>query len=146
VGVGGTAPAGYSGTPLAKKLGLKEGHSLLLTGAPAGWSVPDMPSGVRVARGRSTSARVGEADIVIAFFTTAARMRDDAPSLAERLPRGSSLWVAWPRRAGGHRSDITDDLLREVLLPVGVVDIKVAAIDENWSGVRFVWRRANRAG
>jgi len=54
--------------------------------------------------------------------------------------------VAWPRRAGGHRSDITDNLLREVLLPVGVVDIKVAALDEDWSGVRFVWRKANRAG
>ena len=146
MGVGGTASAGYSGTPLAKKLGLKEGHSLLLVGAPAGWSVPDMPSGVRVARGRSTSSRVGEADIIIAFFGSAARLRGDAPSLAERLQRGSSLWVAWPRRAGGHQSDITDNLLREVLLPVGVVDIKVAALDEDWSGVRFVWRRATRAG
>ena len=146
MGVGGTASSGYSGTPLARKLGLKEGHSLLLVGAPAGWSVPDVPSGVSVSRGRSTSARVGGADIVIVFFGTAARLRDDAPSLAERLPRGSSLWVAWPRRAGGHQSDITDNLLREVLLPVGVVDVKVAALDEDWSGVRFVWRKANRNG
>ncbi|HET6915432.1 MAG TPA: hypothetical protein VFH56_05020 [Acidimicrobiales bacterium] len=146
MGVGGTVSAGYSGTPLAKKLGLKEGHALLLVGAPAGWSVPDMPAGVRVARGRPTSARVVESDIIIAFFGRAARLRKDAAAIAERLPRGSSLWVAWPRRAGGHQSDITDNLLREVLLPVGVVDIKVAALDEDWSGVRFVWRKANRTG
>ena len=146
MGVDGTVSAGYSGTPLARKLGLKEGHALLLVGAPAGWSVPDMPAGVRVSRGRSTSERVAEADIIIAFFGRAARLRSDAPSVAERLPRTSSLWVAWPRRAGGHRSDITDNLLREVLLPVGVVDIKVAALDEDWSGVRFVWRKINRTG
>lgn len=134
--------AGYSGTPLAKKLGLKEGHALLLVGAPAGWGVPDLPAGVRVLRARPAGARVGEADVVIAFFERASRLLHDGPVLAGRLSRRSALWVAWPRRAGGHESDITENLLREVLLPVGVVDVKVAAVDENWSGLKFLWRKS----
>ena len=65
-------------------------------------------------------------------------------SPTHQLGADSSLWVAWPRRAGGHQSDLTDQVLREVLLPVGVVDVKVAALDGDWSGLKFVWRRANR--
>lgn len=144
MGVGGTEQAGYSGTPLARKLGLKEGHALLLVGAPADWAVPDMPGGVTVRRSGPAGPHIKQADVVIAFFGRAAGLRAAAPKLVERLPKESSLWVAWPRRAGGHQSDITDNLLREVLLPFGVVDIKVAALDADWSGARFVWRRSNR--
>jgi hypothetical protein len=137
--------AGYSGTPLAKKLGIKEGHSLLLLGAPAGWHVPDLPSGVDVRR-RSGSPRQEDlgAEIVIAFYATAARLGRAGPGIARRLGIQSALWVAWPRRAGGHESDLTDQLLRDVLLPVGVVDVKVAALDQDWSGLKFVWRREHR--
>ena len=66
------------------------------------------------------------------------------PALAERIFPAGSLWIAWPRRAGGHRSDITENGLRDHALPLGIVDIKVAAIDEDWSGLKFMWRRENR--
>ena len=66
------------------------------------------------------------------------------PPLVGNLPKRSALWVAWPRKAGGHVSDINDNLVREVLLPTGVVDVKVAAIDADWSGLKFVWRKENR--
>ena len=65
-------------------------------------------------------------------------------SLVESLPKSSALWVAWPRKAGGHVSDVEENLLREVLLPTGVVDVKVAALDVDWSGLKFVWRKENR--
>ena len=141
-----TGQPGYSGTPLATKLGVKEAHTLLLIGAPAGWYVPDLPDGVEV-RQRSKSLRAGdpEADIVIAFCVSAARFGETGPDLARGLGVNSALWVAWPRRAGGHESDMTDQWLRDVLLPVGVVDVKVAVLDQDWSGLKFVWRRENRA-
>ena len=66
------------------------------------------------------------------------------PSLVESLPKPGALWVAWPRKAGGHVSDVDENLLREVLLPTGVVDVKVAALDVDWSGLKFVWRKENR--
>ncbi|MBV8464286.1 MAG: hypothetical protein JO368_13395 [Acidimicrobiales bacterium] len=71
-------------------------------------------------------------------------MRCDTPALAAALGPAAALWVAWPRRAGGHQSDVTDALVRDTLLPVGVVDVKVAAIDADWSGLKFVWRKAAR--
>jgi hypothetical protein len=67
------------------------------------------------------------------------------PGLVKRIYPDGALWVAWPRRAGGHHSDITDNTIREQALPLGVVDVKVAAIDDDWSGIRLVWRLANRA-
>jgi len=138
-----TGQAGYSGTPLAKKLGIKEDHRLLLIGAPPGWAVPDLPPGVDIRRRRSPRAD-DRADVVVAFFADASRFTQAGPGIAQQLGTDSSLWVAWPRRAGGHQSDMTDQLLRDVLLPVGVVDVKVAALDGDWSGLKFVWRRENR--
>lgn len=137
--------AGYSGTPIAKKLGIREGHSLLLISAPDGWEVPDLPAGVQVGRlSRVTRGRPFAADVVIAFFRSAARLRADAPRIVERLASTAALWTAWPRRAGGHESDITDNLIRELLLPAGVVDVKVAALDEDWSSLKLVWRLSQR--
>jgi hypothetical protein len=127
--------AGYSGTPLARKIGIKPGHRLALLNAPARWRIPDLPPDVDVV---DESA---DADVVLAFFRTHAGLAEDAPPLAARLPRGSMLWIAWPRKAGGHRSDIAENDLRELLLPIGVVDVKVAALDNDWSGLKFVWRR-----
>jgi hypothetical protein len=141
-----TGQAGYSGRPLAQKLGLKEGHKLLLVGAPPNWYVPDLPDYVEIRR-RPGALRAGDlkADIMIAFYDSAAQFAETGPGLAQQLAANSSLWVAWPRRAGGHQSDITDQLLRDVLLPIGVVDVKVAALDQDWSGLKFMWRRENRA-
>jgi hypothetical protein len=136
----GPATAGYSGTPLAKKLGIKAGSTLLLAGAAATWEVPDLPDDVTVRRRVAASGQL-RADVVLAFFGTAQRFRERAPGIARRLAPGSSLWVARPRRAGGHVTDLGEQELRDVLLPLGLVDVKVAALDTDWSGLKFVWRR-----
>jgi hypothetical protein len=143
------AEAGYSGTPLAKKLGIKDGVVLALVGAPARWSVPDLPAGVKVRRVRSaptgSTRDTFVADVTVAFCRTSG----DVVALVtavESLPSTGALWVAWPRKAAGHVSDVDENLLREVLLPTGVVDVKVAALDTDWSGLKFVWRKENRRG
>ncbi|HEY2788400.1 MAG TPA: DUF3052 family protein [Gaiellales bacterium] len=130
--------AGYSQTPLAQKLGIKPGARLALDAAPGGWSVPGLPEGVAPADGD------GPADVVVAFFREEAELPERLPALAQRVFPAGSLWVAGPRRAGGHRSDISENGLRDHALPLGIVDTKVAAIDENWSGLKFMWRRENR--
>ena len=139
--------AGYSGTPLAKKLGIKDGGVLALVDAPPSWSVPDLPDGVTVARDTAASRRRGtglaEVDVALVFCRAAADVAA-VPLLMGSLAAGSALWVAWPRKAGGHVSDVDENLLREVLLPTGVVDVKVAALDVDWSGLKFVWRKENR--
>jgi hypothetical protein len=133
--------AGYSGTPLAKKLGLRPGHVLALVGAPAGWEVEGLPEGVLSRRGMR-----GRADVVVAFVRAAVELDTVRSSVVPKLRAEDALWVAWPRRAGGHDGDVTENLLRDVLLPTGLVDVKVAALDANWSGLRFVWRKELRAG
>jgi hypothetical protein len=130
--------AGYSQTPLAQKLGIKPQTRLALDGAPGGWGVPDLPDGV------TAVAAAEPADVVVAFFGHAAELPERLPGLAQRIFPAGALWVAWPRRAGGHESDITENGLRDHALPLGIVDIKVAAIDPDWSGLKFVWRVENR--
>ncbi|MGW4773780.1 DUF3052 domain-containing protein [Nocardia sp. NPDC004278] len=128
--------AGYSGTPLAEKIGIKPGHRVVLCHAPARWRIPDLPPDVAIAAGDPEGA-----DIVLAFYREHADLADEAPQLAARLTPGAMLWIAWPRKAGGHVSDIAENDLRELLLPIGVVDVKVAALDNDWSGLKFVWRK-----
>jgi hypothetical protein len=84
------------------------------------------------------------ADLIVAFFTAASELPDRLPDLSRRIFPAGMLWVAWPRRAGGHTSDITDNTVREHALPLGLVDTKIAAIDADWSGQRLVWRLSNR--
>lgn len=140
-GTSGAGGAGYSGTPLARKLGIKAGHTLHLLHAPEGWSVPELPPSCTVAPGGPQGA-----DVTLAFYGELAVLTAEVPSLAADLADSAILWVTWPRRATGHTSDITDNSLRELLLPLGLVDTKVAAVDEAWSGLKFVRRVANRAG
>src|SRR5437588_5559196 len=132
--------AEYSGTPLVRKLGLKGGHVVVLLDAPAAWSIPSVDLEVEV---RSDLRRTP--DVVIAFVRSTASLKQQAARLIKALPADGSLWVAWPRKAGGHASDITENSLREEFLWSGLVDNKVAALDEDWSGLRFVWRRDQRA-
>lgn len=131
--------AGYSGTPPAKKLGIKEGAALALVAAPDGWGLPDLPEAVT----QRTSLR-GRFDVAVVFVRSAAELRRRAELLARTTSDDASVWIAWPRKAGGHQSDVTEDLLREVLLPTGLVDVKVAAIDDDWSGLKFVRRKELR--
>jgi hypothetical protein len=131
--------AGYSGTPLAKKLGIKEGSVLALVGTPNGWAVPDTPAGVTT----RTSFR-GRFDVALVFVRSASELKRRVASIDGSVNGGAAAWIAWPRKAGGHDSDVTENLLREVLLPTGLVDVKVAAIDNDWSGLKFVRRKELR--
>jgi hypothetical protein len=130
--------AGYSGRPQHAKLGLKQGQRVALDHVPDGWGLADPPDGIEMV-GRPASA-----DVIISFFTVAGTLPQRLPGLARRIHPDGALWVAWPRRAAGHSSDITDNLIRDHALALGIVDVKVAAIDDDWSGLRFVWRKANR--
>lgn len=122
----------------ARKLGLKPGQRVALDDPPAGWAFADPPGGLEMVSGTDA------ADVIVAFFARAADLGPRLPGLAQRIFPGGAVWAAWPRRAGGHTSDITDNVVREYALPLGLVDVKVAAIDEDWSGLRLVWRQENR--
>jgi hypothetical protein len=132
--------AGYSGTPLVRKLGVKAGHAVALLGAPPGWRIEDLPDGVRP----STRTR-GTFDVIVVFFARRAQLERRLPALMGALRANGGLWIAWPRKAAGHESDISENALREIVLPTGLVDVKVAALDEDWSGLKFVWRKELRA-
>lgn len=132
--------AGYSSTPLAAKLGIRGGATVALVAAPPGWEIPELPAEVRVLR----RAR-GPLDVIVAFCRSRSELRRRLPTLARALAPDGGLWIAWPRRAAGHQSDMSEDWLRELILPTGLVDNKVAALGEDWSGLRFVWRRELRA-
>jgi hypothetical protein len=136
-----TTPAGYSGTPLAKKLGIKPEHEVALVDAPDSWSVPDPPPGVHITRDGPAAA--GRFDIVITFVREASALGSLDPLGRQIFPDGA-VWVAWPRKASGHVSDVTENGIRDVALPLGLVDTKVAALDEDWSGLKLVWRKELR--
>jgi hypothetical protein len=134
--------AGYSGTPLPRKLGIKPGHRVLLLRAPDGFE-PDvlgpLPDDVRVAR----TAR-GTADVIVAFFDRRAELERRMPALRERMEPAAGLWIAWPKRSSGVATDLTEDVVRELALANRLVDNKVAALDATWSGLRLVIRLADR--
>jgi hypothetical protein len=129
---------GYPGSPQSRKLGLKPGQRVTLDQPPAGWSLRDAPDGL-LAPGAD-----GAADVIVAFFRAASEIAERLPELARRVFPAGALWAAWPRRAAGHDSDITDNVVRTHALELGLVDVKVAAIDDDWSGLRLVWRAGNR--
>jgi hypothetical protein len=131
--------AGYASTPLLRKLGIKEGHVVALLGEPSGWRIEGLPGTVVLRR----SAR-GPLDVVVAFFSERRRLERRLPALVRALRTDGGLWIAWPRRAAGHSSDISENTLRELVLPTGLVDVKVAALDDDWSALKFVLRRELR--
>ncbi|WP_285901451.1 DUF3052 domain-containing protein [Frankia sp. AiPs1] len=146
----GSALAGradYSGTPLARKLGVKSGHRLVILAAPPGWAVPGLPEGVEPVLLTDLPPDGGgpaAIDMCVAFCRREVDVHAAVTAFAEAIRPAGALWIAWPRRAAGHRSDVSENLIREVALPRGLVDTKVAALDENWSGLKVVWRRERR--
>jgi hypothetical protein len=130
--------SGYSGTPLPKKLGIASGSTVALVGAPAG-VIDGLPDDVTVKR----QAR-GKADVVVAFFTERRELERRIEALGRMIFPAGGLWVAWPKRASGLVTTMDENVVRAVALPLGLVDNKVCAIDETWTGLRVVWRRERR--
>ena len=126
---------GYSATPQVRKLGIKPGHRVALVAAQ-GWTLTEPPDVDLVDD--------GQADVVVAFVRNAAEL-DRVGELGQRIFPGGALWIAWPRKAAGHASDMTENAIRDAALPLGLVDVKVAAIDDDWSGLKLVWRREKRS-
>jgi hypothetical protein len=133
--------AGYSGTPLAKKLGIKEGFRLAFVGAPEGFApgLGPLPAGAEV-----VEAPARPLDLIVGFARSRADLARDFPRLAALLTPAGMLWIAWPKKGSGVATDLTENVVREVGLAAGLVDTKVCAIDEVWSGLRFVVRLRDR--
>ena len=127
---------GYAGTPLPKKLGIKENSVVSLVGAPDGIkdTLGDLPDGVQI----KTSIR-GKSDITLWFITHEAQLDQRIDKMSERAS-GGGLWIIWPKKASGMPSDLTQNVVRQTGLDSGLVDFKIASIDETWSGLRFTIR------
>jgi hypothetical protein len=135
--------AGYSKTPLAQKLGIKAGMKVVALDAPAGyrkWLAP-VPEGVSF----NDKARAGS-DFVHLFVTKPRMLETELKRLRKLLANAGVLWVSWPKKSSGVATDITEDVIRDVCLPLGFVDVKVCAVDETWSGLKLMIRRENRCG
>lgn len=132
---------GYSGTPLAKKLGIKEGYRVRTTGAPADYLklVSPVPPNVTI------SSRLSKGIDMWHFFTKSySELESKLPALMKAIQPDGTIWVSWPKKSSGVPSTVTEDSIREIALPLGLVDVKVCAIDETWSGLKLVVRKELR--
>jgi hypothetical protein len=130
--------AGYSGTPLVKKLGIKPGDTVVVLHAPDGF-VLDLPEGA-VLRNRLS----GHADVAFLFTTDRATLERRIDALGRAVAPDGIIWISWPKKASKVPTDMTEQVVRDVALPLGLVDTKVAAIDDIWSGLKLVWRLTAR--
>jgi hypothetical protein len=135
------ASSGYSGTPLPRKLGIKPGTRLALVGAPADLetALGELPPDVVVRRRAQ-----GPCDVIVAFFTRGVELERRLPALKRALHSDGGLWLAWPKGSSGVQTDLGEGAVRAAGLAAGLVDNKVCAIDETWSGLRFVYRVVDR--
>jgi hypothetical protein len=140
-------PAGYSGTPLAQKLGLKDGQRVLFI------SLPPSLNELRVSRHFHEMAQAGWEtwqdgdpgyDFIHGFTTSRDTLEANAQPLMDTIDRNGTIWISWPKKASKVSTDITEDVIRDVVLPIGLVDVKVAAVDEIWSGLKLVIRKELR--
>jgi hypothetical protein len=140
-------PAGYSGTPLAQKLGLKDGQRVMFI------SLPKELNELRKARHFLEMAQAGWEtwqdgdpgyDVIHAFTARRADLERDGKALMAAIQRDGTVWISWPKKASKVVTDITEDVIRDVLLPVGLVDVKVAAVNDTWSGLKMMIRKELR--
>ena len=133
--------AGYSGTPLAGKLGIREGFRILASGAPSHYRklLKPLPASVRFVSRLDRTTNVAHI-----FTTNRSELSRALSACRKRLDPAAMVWVSWPKKAAGVATDVTEDVVREVALPLGYVDVKVCAIDEVWSGLKLVVRRGLR--
>jgi hypothetical protein len=135
--------AGYSGTPLVQKLGIKPGARVAISGAPKTFAktLGKLPAGVRAVE---LATAKGPFDVLVCFFDAEAAFARALPKLEKALDPSGGLWIGWPKKASGVPTDMTEDVVRKHALPRGLVDNKVCAIDETWSGLRLVVRVERR--
>jgi len=132
--------AGYSGTPLAKKLGIKPGTKLFAVAAPGHYDelLAPLPDDVKRVR------KIDDADLAHYFVTARARLDKELRAALSKLKPDAAIWISWPKKSSKVETDITEDTVRELALPLGLVDIKVCAVDEIWSGLKLVIRKQLR--
>ena len=133
--------AGYSGTPLAKKIGIKEGTRIALVNAPKDFQFPpkDLPANVEFLKQSAKSL-----DIILFFVTTERALAKDLSKLAARLTANGMIWIAWPKKSSGVGTDLSFERVQRIGLDAGLVDVKICAVDDTWSGLKFVYRLKDR--
>jgi hypothetical protein len=133
--------AGYSGTPLVQKLGIKPGFSIAAVGAPKDYRalVPGLPEDLALRTERASGL-----DLIHLFVTARSELARRLPTLKDRIKPDGTIWVSWPKKASKVATDMTEDAVRAVALPLGLVDVKVCAVDDVWSGLKLVWRKEHR--
>jgi hypothetical protein len=134
--------AGYSGTPLVKKLGIKAAYRMGFVNAPGGFKkeLGALPSGVKV----STHSLPKPLDLIIFFTDSQQKLKSSFSDLARKLTENGMLWVAWPKKASGVATDLSENIVQQIGLDAGLVDVKVCAINDTWSGLKFVYRLKDR--
>jgi hypothetical protein len=133
--------AGYSGTPLPQKLGIKPGIIVVVIDAPDNYRklLGQIPSGVNFA-----TRPVGNTKFIHLFVKERRALQTQLQSLRQKIAEDAAVWVSWPKKSSGVPTDVTEDVIRAVALPIGFVDIKVCAVDDTWSGLKLMIRRENR--
>jgi hypothetical protein len=136
-----SATAGYSGTPLAKKLGIGADCRLFVQGAPSNYRrlLTPIPAGVRLVADIDA-----DTDVIHLFVSRRAELDRTLPAALRAMRADAAVWVSWPKKASGVATDVTEDVVREVALPLTLVDVKVCAVDDTWSGLKLVVRRSAR--
>ena len=133
--------AGYSGTPLAKKIGIKEGTRIALINAPKDFQFEpkELPANVEFAKAQESSL-----DIILFFVTNERALTKNFSKLAARLTANGMIWIAWPKKSSGVATDLSFERIQRIGLDAGLVDVKICAVDDTWSGLKFVYRLKDR--
>lgn len=134
--------AGYSGTPLVKKLGFKEGFRVALVNSPPGFQreLDPLPNDVQIIAGLLPKGL----DLILLFVESQQTLKKEFPRMRRKLAENGMLWIAWPKKASGMLTDLSDNSVREIGLKAGLVDVKVCAVNDVWSGLKFVYRLKDR--
>jgi hypothetical protein len=143
--------AGYSGTPLPKKLGIKEHLRLAFINAPKDFEayLGTLPKGAEVVKrafnsSKANSSKAKPLDLVVLFVTSERALARDFAKLSEKLETNAMIWIAWPKKTSGVGTDLTFNIVQRIGLDAGLVDVKICAIDDTWSGLKFVFRLKDR--
>jgi hypothetical protein len=138
------ALSGYSGTPLVKKLGIKAGQSLAVVNPPHNFLAQELqplPENIQWA----AAGAGGQRDFIMLFVISSKALKKKLPKLKKKLTRDGTLWVSWPKKSSGAVTDLSFDVVQQLGLKIGLVDVKICAVNEIWSGLKFVYRLKDRA-